>query len=329
MQEEQQLAEAPVQEAPVLTPDTGGAEPQEQNNAPQDSPEDIQEATGMGWVPKEKFRGDPNLWRPAGEFVRRGREILPIIQKREKGLQDKVRSLEAQLENVTKSHSESYRRLEGMTRVALDQQRAQLESAYEAAKRKAVMDGDTEAYDRLNEEGRRAVANFDPEAAAQRYASQQKPQTQQQEPQIPREVTDWVEQNDWFKSDPEMAAVASARHEKLRKEHPGMSLSDNLAQTREYVMSKYPEYFGVKPPPRQNQQPHSPAVEGGGRQPQGSNGRERGWNDLPPEAKASADKFIKRDGLFLPKGITVDTMTDKDVQAARSVYAKQFWEQEV
>jgi hypothetical protein len=111
---------------------------------------------------------------------------------------------------------------------------------------------------------------------------------------------------------------------------PGLSIEENLQRTLEHVRERFPDKFGgSKPAPKQNQQPHSPAVEGGGRQPQGSNGRERGWNDLPTEAKTSADKFIKRDGLFLPKGITVDSMTDKDIQAARSAYAKQFWEQEV
>lgn len=327
--QEQQLAEAEVQEAPVQTAET--EQPQEQNNAPQDSPEDISEATGMGWVPKEKFRGDPNMWKPAGEFVRRGREILPIIQKRERAQQDEIRSLRSQLENQNKSHSESYRRLEGMTRVALEQQRSQIENAYEAAKRKAVHDGDTETYDRLNEEGKRAVANFDPAAAAERYAAQHKPQEQQQQ-QVPANiqsaVQNWVADNRWFDSDEEMREIATFEHGRLLKRMPGLSIEENLQKTLEYVKERFPNKFGSAPKP-QGQQPHSPAVEGGGRQPQNSNGRARGWNDLPPEAKSSGERFITRDGLFLPKGADAENPTDKDIQAARAAFAKNYWEQEV
>lgn len=329
--QEQQLAEAEVQEAPVLTPDTGGAEPQEQNNAPQDSPEDIQEATGMGWVPKEKFRGDPNLWRPASEFVRRGREILPIIQKRERGLQEEVKGLKGQISELTQSFEERTRRLDGMARVALERQRAQLESAYEAAKRKAVADGDIEAYDRLSDEGRRAVANFNPEEEAERLAPKPQPQTQQQ--QIPQNIQSavqgWIADNAWFDRDEEMREIASFEHGRLLKRMPGLSIEENLQKTLEYVKERFPNKFGSAPKP-QGQQPHSPSVEGGGRQPQiSAGGRVRGWNDLPPEAKTSGERFITRDGLFLPKGADAENPTDKDIQAARAAFAKNYWEQEV
>lgn len=328
MQEEQQVLEAEVQEAPVQTAET--EQPQEQNNAPQDSPEDIQEATGMGWVPKEKFRGDPNLWRPASEFVRRGREILPIVQKTNRSLQDKVRALETQMEERDRAFEERTRRLDGMARVALERQKAQLEGAYEAAKRKAVADGDIEAYDRLADEGRKAVANFDPEAEAERYAPKPQPQPQQQ--QIPANIQSavqgWIADNAWFDRDEEMREIASFEHGRLLKRMPGLSIEENLQKTLEYVKERFPNKFGVtsKPPA---QQPHSPAVEGGGRQPQNSNGRARGWNDLPPEAKTSGERFITRDGLFLPKGADAENPTDKDIQAARAAFAKNYWEQEV
>jgi hypothetical protein len=326
MQEEQQVLEAEVQEAPVQTAET--EQPQEQN-AQQDSPEDIQEATGMGWVPKERFKGDPNLWRPASEFVRRGREILPIIQKRERSLQDKVRSLETQMEERDRAFEERARRLDGMARAALERQRAQLESAYEAAKRKAVADGDVEAYDKLSDEGRRAVASFNPEEEAERYA----PKPPDKQPQIPenihKAVTSWIADNPWFDRDEELREIASFEHGRLLKRMPGLSIEDNLQKTLEYVEERYPDKFGSRQP-AQTQQPHSPAVEGGGRQAQiSAGGRARSWGDLPPEAKASGERFISRDGLFLPKGADPENLTDKDIQAARSAFAKQYWEQEV
>jgi hypothetical protein len=36
-----------------------------------------QEAKRMGWVEKEKFKGDPDRWVEADKFVERGKNELP------------------------------------------------------------------------------------------------------------------------------------------------------------------------------------------------------------------------------------------------------------
>lgn len=41
-----------------------------------------QEARKMGWVEEELWKGDPDKWRPAEEFVERGKNIVPILRDR-------------------------------------------------------------------------------------------------------------------------------------------------------------------------------------------------------------------------------------------------------
>ena len=50
------------------------------------SPEVRHEAESQGWVPKERFRGNENDWVDAETFVKRGREILPILRKNNENL---------------------------------------------------------------------------------------------------------------------------------------------------------------------------------------------------------------------------------------------------
>ena len=45
------------------------------------SPEIITEAKSDGWAEKENWRGAPELWIDAAEFVRRKHTVLPLLRK--------------------------------------------------------------------------------------------------------------------------------------------------------------------------------------------------------------------------------------------------------
>jgi hypothetical protein len=118
-----------------------------------------------------------------------------------------------------------------------------------------------------------------------------------------------------------MQMVANNFHGKLLKDKPGLTLAENLEETRKYVAKRYPEKFGAQddegaddPPPRGSR------VEGGSRLAGGSSGSK--FSKLPADAKAQCDKFIKEDGLFLEKGESAD----KDMNKARERYAAEFLE---
>jgi hypothetical protein len=51
---------------------------------------------------------------------------------------------------------------------------------------------------------------------------------------------------------------------------------------------------------------------------------DREWDDLPPSAKKAGDMFIRRDGLFLPKGVSIEKATKAQIRRARIAYARDY-----
>lgn len=310
-------------------------------HAPQVSPEIERKAREMGWVPQTEWRGAPEAWRPADEFVRRGEEVLPIVRsnlEREraerKRLETEMRDLPKRIrEELNRDYADRFRRLEGISRIALEKQREQLYNQFEAEKRKAVADGNTEEYDRLSREQRQALAEFHVETGddpgdRQPEGEHAAAQAARLPPQVEPVVRSWIRDNaDWFLVDPEMRDFAKEVHGGLLAYDPDMPIEENLAKTLEATKRKFPDRFGLKSNGQTQGQrtAHAPQVEGGARQPQTSGSRPRGWNDLPPEAKASGDKFIRQDGLFLPPGVDPDTASEADIKKARDAYAKDYW----
>ena len=60
------------------TPPEGGGEEEAQAE---------QKARNMGWVPKEDWKGNPDNWVGADEFVKRGETFVPFLQHQRKRLQ--------------------------------------------------------------------------------------------------------------------------------------------------------------------------------------------------------------------------------------------------
>lgn len=324
--EEAPLTQEVTTETPAPAPEAAEGETTPQTAAPpaQVSREMEDKARDMGWVPQNEWRGSPDVWRPADQFVKRGEEVLPIIRSNLERERRKNHDLEAKMTDLPKQieqqYADRFKRLEGMTRIALDKQRESMWGQFEAKKREAVEAGDTQGYDRLNTEQRKALAEFhaDTEAEEPARAEPAKPTTQSQ---APPEVQAWVEENRWFNGDPVLTAFATKEHGRLLKTMPGLSIEENLRRTLDATKQKFPEEFGLTASNGHGTpaQPHAPSVEGGGRQVVGA-GREKGWNDLPPEAKDAGKIFIIEDHGF-------GYAEHKDLVRAQKAFAKSYWEQ--
>jgi len=267
---------------PVVVADTA---PVEREPAEQRQPagDDIEtRARAQGWVSKDEFRGDPEKWRPADEFVRRGEELLPIAIERARAAERRIQELEAQFQ-------QKLSRVERVSEVALRRQREDLESRYAAALRDAAANGDVERYDQISQARHEVFRQFDDSVREQTEQRQPAPQ----DVAAAQKVQAWISQNPWFTIDGELNAVAQAHHMKLLREKPGLSLDDNLSETRKYVQQRYPDRFGVV----ERRAPSASVEAGGGRMPAASTRKTKGANDLPADVRAVAERFV-RDGLF-------------------------------
>lgn len=158
------------------------AEPEIKDEAPVETPEipeHEKEARSSGWCPKEEWRGDPNKWVPADEFVRRGR------------LFDEIHTLKNELKSVkdgAKQLLEHNKKIEQATR-------EKVLAELKAQRREAIESGDVDAVDQLDNR------------IQEQMKQPEEPEQEAEAPQnnIPEPIVQWAKVNPWFEKDQEMA----------------------------------------------------------------------------------------------------------------------------
>lgn len=292
------------------------------------APEEVEKAKAIGWKPPKEWKGNPPKkgFVKAKEYLERAETVIPIMRSENKKLKDELAETRAELKAFREETKTTVANMAKMSKVALDRQRAQLEEKYSAAIDAATEVGDKEQVRKLREAERKDLKEFD-EAAEEAAEKKTEKGKESVNGALPKDVQDtighWIGENTWYSSDPEMQAVANAHHGKLLKDKPGLTLAENLEETRKYVAKRYPEKFKVEDEPDDTSEDEKPArgsrVEGGSRVAGGGGGSK--FSKLPADAKAQADKFIKEDGLFLEKG--EDPV--KDLAKARERYAADYF----
>jgi len=255
-------------------------------------------ARAQGWVPKEDFRGNPEQWRDADDFVRRGEEETPILRERNRDMARKIADLETRLNTETSGYQARIQKIERMSEAALQKQRESIESNYAHAMRQAVEIGDVSRYDQLNVDRVRAVQDYDQQLNERISPQGQRPPAQGQ--QMPAEaaatVDGWIRSNEWFNRDKELAAVAEAHHVRLLRDRPGMSLAENLSETTKYVRQRYSDKFGSP-----SQAGLGSMVESGSGRMAASSRQSKGVSHLSAVERSAGEKFV-REGLFKDLG---------------------------
>lgn len=222
----------------VDLPEGGEGAPEGGGEGESNKYEDL--ARAEGWRPKEQFRGDPDEWVDAETFVRRGREINPILRRNNERLQSEINRLGGQLKEATDAVKN------------LQEYNAKLEQkAYERAikkikeeRRAAIASGDhataAELEDELDE-----LREQKPEPAPP--PKKEEPAAQQQDPIL----VAWMSENkSWFNDDPdneEMVIYANTVGQMLRRRDPQMQKwkgQSFLDEIRARVVKQFPDRFG-------------------------------------------------------------------------------------
>lgn len=218
-----------------------------------------EQAMSQGWVPKEEYKGDPEKWVEAAEFLRRG-ELFAKIENQNRELKDVKRALN----ELTKHHRQvseiEYKR-------ALDTLRAQKKDALENGDADAVIAAE-EAIDAVKEHQR---------------STQYEPQIEQSGETHP-EFVEWKSKNSWYDSDPDLNAWANGLAPRYVQQ--GLSPSQVLQKISEEVRVKFPNKF-------QNPRQSKPsAVEGGG-----ARGTSSSSFQLTPEERRVMQTFVRQGAM--------------------------------
>lgn len=215
------------------------------------------EARTKGWRPQEEFSGDATKWVDAGEFLKRS-DLYHQVGQLSKTLKKRDKEIEA-IVNYTKAQTDAaYNR-------GLQEAHTRLDAAVEAK--------DVAAVREINKE----IVQMEKQAPAPAAAEQ-----------LPEEVQDFQDRNDWFDKDKVMTATAIALAQTFFEDHPRTSLAKRLEMVEEEMQKMFPAKFTSR-----REAPAS--VEGAGLPPAGSaKGGKYSVSKLSAEERSVHDQYVRR-----------------------------------
>jgi len=238
------------------------------------------QARQLGWVPKDEFRGDPNTWKNAKDFVEHGERTLPILRdnlktmlKKQEHTEKELAQLRSTLEKLNLYHQKNVERVQ-------EQERKRYESRLKRIKEeklKAAADGDTSAYTELDMEEDELRAN--------------EPRPQDAPAGPTPEYTEWLPENPWYDPASEAFDETMAKRAELigkiyMAEHPRAGLKSMFKHITKEVKALYPDRF--ENPERKK----AAAVDSSNKSgPSPRTGKS--YHDLPPEDKKVCDEFCR------------------------------------
>jgi hypothetical protein len=248
------------------------------------------EATEMGWVPKEKFRGEETRWVDAATFVERGHTVLPIVKKKNAELQASVAALQAETKRMSDLFTASQESIKALqefhsanTKKQVESARAALLAELKQAKRDGDVDLEVDIQEKLN-----AATEALKEAPAKVEAPAQPANAA-----IDPVTAMWIQTNPWYGKEPRQTSLANSIANALRAD------PENDGLTGAAFFATVDAELAL----RRNGMQHS-KVGSGSHSGDGGSGRTTTptYADLNPEAKkvcdAEAKKFVGEGKMY-------------------------------
>lgn len=269
-------------------------------------------AREMGWVPKEEFRGDPENFIPAEDFVSRGEQMLPFLKAQNRKTSQELQSTRRELQQtrqLLQAATESIDELKNFnSQIARDRaksRRSEIAQAIKEARDAGDVDKELELSDELSELNT-AIREAEP---AQKRKDKPPASSSTDHSQNP-EFREWQESHPWFGTDRRRTSVAMGIANELRESEPdlkGRPFLDRVAEETELTLGGNPKRNG------------SSRVEGtrGGATGSVEEPRGQSYADLPQDAKAACERQAKR--------LVGEGRAFKDLQSWRKHYTKQYF----
>lgn len=259
----------------------------------------VKAAREMGWTPQDKFKGDPEKWVDADEFVRRGENLLPLLRKSNARLKSeladrdtKIDTLQAQLDNVSGTLERLDQHYSEANKRAAQGAINGLKEQLKAAREDGDIDKETELLEQIglaqsekrrldDEEEKRKKDKEEAEKKGKDDPNKDKGKTKPDG--LDPDLESWRKENDWFGTDAKRTKQFNRIAEDLREELNEAGEEDKFTPVEflEHCQQLWDEQFGdggEKPSKTDGGSRTSRGNEGG-------DGKVKGWNNLPKEAK--------------------------------------------
>lgn len=238
------------------------------------------EARLLGWKPEEEFDGPPERWRSAAEFLEKGKQINGFLRrdfekiKLELAKRDQqIKEIQAGIAEFAQFHQETEKRVYERARADL------------LAERKAALrDNDGERVVHIEER----IEELNEAARTRQTPQLRQPAPPHEGNQPSPEFLGWVDQNPWYKTNRAARALANDYSSEVAAGNPGLKGIPFLEEVKRLVTENHPEIF--ENPARRR----ATSVSNSGESRGNGGGRGKDFSDLPPDAQAACDKFIKQ-----------------------------------
>ena len=259
------------------------------NNEVEVPEEILNEASELGWLPQEKWKGDPDKWVDAETFVERGKQVLPILKKNNDRLRADLLKRDTEigtLRNNLSAMGATIQKLEtayneGLQR-ALENQRRELRKQLAEARRDGDVDTELDIQEQLDEVEEKK------KKAKEEVATPVVPKSDSDQSLSP-EFVQWKEENPWFGVDAKKTKAILRAAEDLREE-------GEKTVGAEFFELAAERAFGEKEDDTGKNKVESPRASGGGG---GGSVKGKTFNNLPKEAQ---DACMQDQELFVGPG---------------------------
>lgn len=230
------------------------------------------QARQQGWVPEEEWKGEPDAWVPADEFVRRG-------------------SLFNHIKHLNKQNNELRQAIQGLNEhnARLEQQRLkEKESELRSARRAAMEESDWDTVEKLDETWDQ-VKQANKELEDRIEEVKQAPQ--EPVPNAMAAIKQFAEDNPWYKSDAARHAAFNAVCDSLIEKH-----TDGFDLVEE-ALTIFEEKFTTEGVKRKPTSAVDPGVEDVPRTRRSTSGSKHSIKSLSQEEQSVARRMV-RSGAF-------------------------------
>ena len=256
--------------------DTGSQVEYGDNNSATNTAES--EARSYGWVPLDDFKGNPEQWRDASEYLEARNNNVGALRKTVEQITRENRDLHAKMDNLGKTHRQMFQMQVKKLKEEHEQQLAFLKAQH----RQAVQQGDVETADALSDQ----MADM-----KQRGPDLPEPEAQQNNP-VPQDpdawrrlpgVPEWLAQNQWVDTDPELREFADALATQYRAKGDKSEPVELLQKIGAKIRATFKDKFQV-----QRKQMVGESTPGGARAQ-----AVKGYSSLNAEEKRHCDQFVR------------------------------------
>jgi hypothetical protein len=255
----------------------------------------IKAAREMGWTPQDKFKGDPEKWVDADEFVRRGEHLMPILRKTNTRLKGELAERDSRIDNLTTELDNMRGTLERLdahyseaNKRAANAAITTLKDQLKQAREDEDIDKETELLEQIGlaqSEVRRLTEEEDQRKKEKEKGDKGKDDDKGKKGKdgLDPELREWQEENKWFGTETKKTRQFNRIAADLREELNEAGEEDKYSPVEflEECQRQWEETYGDGGGQRQSKTDSSSRSSRGNE----GGGQIKGWNNLPKEAK--------------------------------------------